>query len=58
MPYVSLCITFVLVMYSVYRTGEPDNCRAIEFPQCPTKPQGARHKTEDIGGWGGNVIWK
>ncbi|XP_069160152.1 probable serine incorporator isoform X2 [Procambarus clarkii] len=50
LPYVSLVITFVLVMYSAVGTASPDNCQAIEFPSCPSHQSVQRHDVEDIGG--------
>lgn len=50
LPYVSLVITFVLVMYSAVGTASPDNCQAIEFPSCPSDQSVQRHDVEDIGG--------
>ena len=50
LPYVSLVITFILVMYSVVGTSSPNNCQAIEFPSCPSSQRVHRHKVEDIGG--------
>lgn len=50
LPYVSLVITFITVMYSAVGTATPDNCRAIEFPSCPSRQSIQRYDVEDIGG--------
>ncbi|XP_063588024.1 probable serine incorporator [Penaeus indicus] len=50
LPYVSLVITFVTVMYSAIGSSTPENCKAIEFPSCPVEQNVQRHKVEDIGG--------
>ncbi|XP_071539240.1 probable serine incorporator isoform X2 [Panulirus ornatus] len=50
LPYVSLALTLITVMYSVVRTATPDNCQAIEFPSCPSRQSIQRYDVEDIGG--------
>ncbi|KAG0728150.1 Serine incorporator 1 [Chionoecetes opilio] len=50
LPYISLLVTFITVMYSVVGTASPKSCKAIEFPSCPSKQSLQRHNVEDIGG--------
>ncbi|XP_042221147.1 serine incorporator 3-like isoform X2 [Homarus americanus] len=50
LPYVSLILTFFLVVYSAIGTATPDNCQAIEFPSCPSRQSVQRHDVEDVGG--------
>lgn len=50
LPYISLVITFITVMYSVVGTASPKSCKAIEFPSCPSQQSIQRHNVEDIGG--------
>ncbi|KAK8400099.1 hypothetical protein O3P69_003059 [Scylla paramamosain] len=50
LPYITLLITFITVMYSVVGTASSENCKAIEFPSCPSQQSVQRHNVEDIGG--------
>lgn len=50
LPYVTLVLTFFLVVNSVVGIATPNNCQAIEFPSCPSHQSIQRHKVEDMGG--------
>lgn len=50
LPYISLLITFFTVVYSATGAASPENCKAIQFPSCPSQQSVQRHNVEDIGG--------
>lgn len=50
LPYVSLLITFFTVVNSATGAASPENCKAIQFPSCPSQQSVQRHNVEDIGG--------
>lgn len=50
LPYVNVVITFSIVIYSIIGTTSSENCKAIEFPSCPSQQSVQRHNVEDIGG--------
>ena len=50
LPYISVGLMFIMVIYASIRSSGPENCQALEFPNCPVSYTTKDVIVEDIGG--------